>query len=340
MSQQDYELSIRMIKQKLDLYSNLSLEKKELNQFLLKTSVSDIILLLNYFLLNMGNILELGIKHSDSLKKKREIINFYEENFFNDKEQGFLIKMEKIRNKIAHSDTYFPAFEQTKSLFNNFLDFQKRIKAKLRKYKNTSEQLRNMCNEILSYSYQLEKFLPNNQKEREFLDGFKEYAKMYRKLSRSTHKDINKLRDEVYGIYRKLKGLFGVNKQFLIFLSNQDWELLKKPENFMKSYFLENKACPNCSTDEITQKFSLCKWIINNQTHFIKSLNPFKIEKKKYYAFIPWYACDLFCFEEICFKCQESSWEAEKPVPKGSYYCQNCGFFYLLEDNIGISSIF
>ncbi len=340
MSQQDYKLSLRMIQKKLDLYLNLSLEKKECNLFLLKTSVSDIVLLLNYFLLNIGNILGLGVKPSDNLKKKREIFNFYEEKIFNDKEQGFLRKMEKIRNKIAHSDSYFPAFEQTKSLLNNFLDFQEKIKAKLRKYKKTSEQLQNVCNKILSYSYQLEKFLPDNQKEREFLDGFKEHAKMYRKLSKSTHNDINKLRDEVYGIYKKLKGFFGVNKQFLIFLSNQDWELLKQPEILMKNYFLKNKVCPNCSADEITQKFSLCKWIINNQTHIIKSFNPFKIEKKSHYAFIPWYVCDLFCFEEICFKCQESSWEAEKPVPEGSYYCENCGFFYLIENKVGISLIF
>ncbi len=340
MTQQDFKLSLRMIQKKIEQYSKLSLEKKESNLFLLKTSVSDIILLLNYFLLKKGNKLGLEVKPSDSLKKKREIFNFYEEGFFNYKEQGFLINMEKIRNKIAHLDTFFPTFDETELILNNFLDFQEKILVKLNKYKETSVQLQNICNEILSYSYQLEKFLPDDQKEREFIDGLKEHVTMYRKLSRSTHKDITKLRDDVYGVYKKLKGLYGINKQFLIFLSNQDWELLKQPKNLMINYFLENKVCPNCSADEVTQKFSLCKWIINNQTYIIKSFNPFKIDKKKHYAFLPWYACDLFCFEEICFKCQESGWEAEKSVPKGSYYCESCGFFYLFENKIGISSIF
>ena len=67
-----------MIQKKIEKYSKLSLEKKESNLFLLKTSVSDIILLLNYFLLKKGNKLGLEVKSSDSLKKKREIFNFYE----------------------------------------------------------------------------------------------------------------------------------------------------------------------------------------------------------------------------------------------------------------------
>jgi len=340
MIQQDFKLSLRMVQKKLDQYSKLPLEKKECNLFLLKTSVSDIILLLNYFLLKKGNMLGLEVKSSDSLKKKREIFNYYEEGFFNDKEKRFLINMEKFRNKIAHSDTIFPTFEETELILNNFIDFQESISLKLNKHKETSVQLQNICNEILSYSYHLEKFLPDDQKEREFIDGLKEHATMYRKLSRSTHNDISRLRDDVYSVYKKLKDLYGINKQFLIFLSNQEWKLLNHPKNLMKTYFLENDVCPNCSTDEDTQKFSICKWIINTQTYNIESFNPLKIEKKKHYLFISWYACDLCCFEEICFKCQESGWEAQKSVPKDSYYCENCGFFYLFEGEIGISSNF
>lgn len=340
MTQQDFNLTLEIIQKKIEQYSNLTLDKKECNLFLLKTSVADIILLLNYFLLENGKKIGLDIKPSDSIKKKREIFNFFEEGFFNDNEQRFLIKMEKFRNKITHLDTFFPTFNETEQILNDFLDFQEKISLKLEKYKETSVQLQNIYNEILSYSYQLEKFLPADQKEREFIDGLKEHAKMYRKLSRTTHNDITKLRDEVYGVYNTLKSFFGVNKQFLINLSNQDWELLKQPYKLMNKYFLENKICPNCSSDEITQKFSICKWIINNKTYIIESFNPLKIEKKKQYAFISWYACDQFCFEEVCFKCQESGWEAEKAVPKNSYYCENCCFFCLSDGKIGISSIF
>lgn len=237
MIQQDFKLSLRMVQKKLDQYSKLPLEKKECNLFLLKTSVSDIILLLNYFLLKKGNMLGLEVKSSDSLKKKREIFNYYEEGFFNDKEKRFLINMEKFRNKIAHSDTFFPTFEETELILNNFIDFQESISLKLNKHKETSVQLQNICNEILSYSYHLEKFLPDDQKEREFIDGLKEHATMYRKLSRSTHNDISRLRDDVYSVYKKLKDLYGINKQFLIFLSNQEWKLLNHPKNLMKTYF-------------------------------------------------------------------------------------------------------
>ena len=62
MSQQDFKLSLRMIQKKIEKYSKLSLEKKESNLFLLKTSVSDIILLLNYFLLKKGNKIGLEVK--------------------------------------------------------------------------------------------------------------------------------------------------------------------------------------------------------------------------------------------------------------------------------------
>lgn len=340
MTQQDFNLTIMTIKNRIEQYSNLPLDKKESNSFLLKTSVSDLILLLNYIIFKKGKMLGLEIKPTDSIKRKREIFNFYEEDFFNDIEQSYLSRMEEVRNKIAHLDTYFPTFEETKQMFNNYLIFQNNFSVKLKEYRETSVQLQNKCNEILSYSYQLEKFFSENQKERLLVEELRKRAKMYRNLSRPTHKDVVKLRDDVFDIFKKLKGLFAISKRFLSFLSNQDRDLLKQPMKLMKKYFLESELCPNCSSNEITQKFSKCKWIINNETYFIESFNPLKIEKKKGYSFISWYACDLMCFDEVCFKCEKSGWKAEKAVPRGSYYCENCGFFYLPGKKVGISSIF
>lgn len=105
--------------------------------------------------------------------------------------------------------------------------------------------------------------------------------------------------------------------------------LLRNPIKLFNKYFEENSTCPNCLSKEITKEFSICKWIIAGETFIIKSFNPFKTIKIESNALSTWYACDI-SYNEPCIQCHMSQDEIEIPPPKGSYFCENCGFFIFM----------
>jgi len=334
---QKFGLSFDVIREKLKKFNNLDSLKRKENMFLLKTSISDITLFLNYYLYLISYELNIDIKPTDSLKAKKDKILFYEETFFNESEKNYLNRIEKLRNKLAHIDTFFPNYTKVKKVIDEFQSFIEKINFRVKSYVISFNDLNFNFKKIKRYFELLKDLLPKDKLK--IFNVYNEQVQTMENLTQKMSNNISILRISMHRILDNIGKFCPFSIDFLKIISNYEESLLRNPIKLFNKYFEENSTCPNCLSKEITKEFSICKWIIAGETFIIKSFNPFKTIKIESNALSTWYACDI-SYNEPCIQCHMSQDEIEMPPPKGSYFCENCGFYYLYGKRTGLSHFY
>ncbi len=327
----------RIIKIKINKFKTLESCDQSVNLLLLKTSMIELIIVLNYYLHFLGKILNIDIKDSDSLKMKINKFTFYDETFFNEQERHFLRNMERMRNKLLHSDTIFPKLREVEDSNNELEKFLNKLDSKLGLYMNSKIQLERTIEKIESYLKMSTLFLTEDKKE--VFDEYKEHINLAKKMTQKTSKDLTQRLLNLNRIHVNIKHFCPLTTTFLRIIENYNSNLLNNPLLLFKRYFQEFQICPGCSSPDYTREFGICERIIAGSTLKIKDFSPLKVDKLEFNAISSITECDN-SWNGPCLECKEFISAPLTITPPDSIYCEDCGFFFIVNKCAGFSKFY
>lgn len=331
---EDIERSLIKIEEKLTIFKGLTKEEKNTNRFLLKTSLSDLILFTQYIIYNIGETLNIKVLPSESLNEKIKKINFWDENFFINEEKDFLKKIIKQRNRLSHNDIYFPNLNITESLFKQFKNYIPVIRKKAQAHTHTIEFLGKRIAELEALLKKVKDIL--SIEKHEVVDEYLSQINFAKRLPQSNPNTVRITWENIYAISQKIRRNFPFTFNFLKTILKYSAEILGNPILLFNQYFSDNNLCPCChEEDSLTENFSLCDYWSSGEVIQFYSFSPFqavKIDSKLI-------ALPEFCdeaYEEECFLCHQGEVYHEIEPPPNSLFCVECGFYYLAGDRAGI----
>lgn len=194
--------SLEIIEQKIDLFNSLSKEDQELNKFLLRTSLSDLVYFTSYFIYQVGKELNIAIRPSESIESKFKKITYWEENFFTKREKEYIQSIITHRHKLAHNDTYFPNLKSVKSALVQFEKYILSIVNKVDSYNRSLDALQNRIKELKDFLKKVKIILP--EQKIELVKEYENQIEIIAKIFQNTSKHIQIKRENVYEIFNKI----------------------------------------------------------------------------------------------------------------------------------------
>lgn len=327
---QNFKNAFKILQVSIETFKGMTPEEQNTNLFLLKNTIIGLISILKYELLLIGNHLNIPIKPSDSIKQKLERITLTNDIIL-ENQIHFLEKIEKLRNKIEHNDFYFPNLKQVDEIME---ESQKFLKIMERNIDSFVREKGIFENKLYMFNEKIDSL--GNSIEHKKLKHIKQSIEFIQTLSLEKQRDINNLENQLENLKSELIEINPFSAQFFKLTHNYKENLLKNPLEAIKSYWndLGSLECPICDSSELTDNFWYCKEAptIKGQIISIKPLIIIKENAKAFLALETW-ENGRYCFCENFENCPQRE---RKRVPVGSLFCENCGFYYLSQKEVGI----
>ncbi len=282
--------------------------------------------------------MDIDVNPNHSIRKKVETIEFLSD-IISPKEGVFLSKIEKVRNKIAHKDDFFPKLEETEVAIKEFKNFYNKINKKASHYSYSKKDLLEQIEKLSKKVGIIESFFSGITLE--LLESLQQNLDSAIKLIETKKEDsFIDGRKKIQMVYSKVKDLCPFRNEFMDVIKEYDDDILKSPLMVMEKYFNENDwHCPGCEYDDIHNEFYICDFYISSNDKEVISFKPLEIRNITSEAYGTIEFCEI-SYDGHCKYCHSCEMAYAMAPPEGSIWCESCGFCYIPGEKVGFTSDF